>query len=159
MNSRIVATTVVLCLFWASANLRIIDLAISDRKEDQVSDQKAIEAAISEFITAYNAGDIDTVLNYYGEDLIKVRNGAAPETKADLARRVREVFEHYRSRVEVVNDEIQVSGEIAFTRGSFRLTLTPRTDGPTQTFDRRYLEIWRREKGRWLVVRAMDNVK
>lgn len=43
-----------------------------------MSDQKVIEAAIDEFITAYNAGDIAGALGYYGDDIIKVRNGAPP---------------------------------------------------------------------------------
>jgi ketosteroid isomerase-like protein len=133
---------------------------IGDLEETQVSDRKLIEEAISGFTAAYNSGDLDAVVNYYGDDLIKVRNGAPPETKADTARRIREVFEHFRSRVEVVTDEIQVHGEMAFTRGSFRVTLAPKAgDAQTQILDRRYLEIWHKNQGRWQVVRTMDNVR
>jgi ketosteroid isomerase-like protein len=128
--------------------------------EDQVSDRKLIETAISEFTAAYNSSDADRVIQYYADDLIKIRNGAPPETKPDTARRIREVFEHYRSRVEVVTDEIEVHGEMAFTSGSFRVTLAPKTGaGQTQTLDRRYLEIWRKTQGRWQVARTMDNVQ
>ncbi|HSB09993.1 MAG TPA: DUF4440 domain-containing protein [Blastocatellia bacterium] len=123
-----------------------------------MSDQKAIESAIAEFVKAYNAGDIDGVLAYYADDLIKIRNGAAAETKSDTARRVAAVFEKFRSRVDVVNDEVRTSGDIAYTRGSFRVTLTPKTGGDSQVIERRYLEIWRKENGRWVVARTMDNV-
>lgn len=123
-----------------------------------MKDEKAIELAISEFVTAYNAGDINKVLGYYGEDLVKIRNGAAPETKADTALRVASVFDKFHSQVDVVNDEIHVSGDFAFTRGTFRVTLIPKAGGDPQIIDRRYLEIWRKEGGRWLVVRTMDNV-
>lgn len=128
-----------------------------DNREDRMNDQKAIEAAISEFIRVYDAGDIDSLLNYYRDDMIKVRNGAPPENKSQLTQRLREVFSKYRSNVEVANDEIEVYGELAFTRGSFKVTLTPRDGGESQTLSRRYLEIWRKENGRWQVVRAMDN--
>ena len=124
-----------------------------------MSEQKAIEAGISEFITAYDSGDVDSILRYYGDDLIKVRTGAAPETKSDLSRRVKEVFEKYDSQVKVCNEEIEVSGDIAFTRGSFRVSYTPKAGGETQVLERRYLEIWRKEQGRWVVVRAMDNME
>jgi len=68
------------------------------------------------------------------------------------------MFEKFNSRVDVSNDEIQVAGDLSFTRGSFSVTLTPKAGGESQTVERRYLEIWQKENGRWLVVRAMDNV-
>jgi ketosteroid isomerase-like protein len=76
-----------------------------------MSDQKAIELGISEFVRAYNAGDIAKVLSYYGDDLIKIRNGAPPETKSETAERA--VFANFNTRVDVVIDEISVSGESA----------------------------------------------
>jgi len=103
-------------------------------------------------------GDIDSVLGYYGEDLIKIRYGAPAETKSETAQRVRAVFENFHSRVDVVNDEIIASGNLGFTRGSFTVTLTPKTGGESQSISRRYLEVWRKENGRWLVVRTMDNI-
>ena len=123
-----------------------------------MDDKKAIESAIAEFASAYNAGDLARLFACYGDDLIKVRNGAPPQTKAETAKRVAVVFEKFRSRVEVANEEIHVSGDLAFTRGRFRVTLTPKAGGDSQVADRRYLEIWRKERGHWLVVRTMDNV-
>jgi ketosteroid isomerase-like protein len=117
-----------------------------------------IKRAIDEFVNAYNSGDIDAVLACYGDDLVKLRQGAPPETKPEVARRVAEVFKNFHSRVDVKNEEILVAGELAFTRGSFRVTLTPKAGGESQTINRRYLELWRKENGRWLVVRTMDNV-
>lgn len=122
-----------------------------------MSDQKAIEAAIAEFVKAYNAGDLNRVLDYYTDDLIKIRQGAPAETKSETAQRVAAVFAKFHSRVDVVTDEIRASGDIAFTRGSFRVTLTPKAGGESQVIERRYLEIWRKEHGRWLVARTMDN--
>jgi uncharacterized protein (TIGR02246 family) len=123
----------------------------------QMNDQKAIDAAIAEFVSAYNAGNLEAVMDYYAPDLIKLRQGSPPETKAETAQRIKTVFDRYNSRVDVVTDEIHVSGKTAYTRGSFRVTLTPKMGGEPQTVDRRYLEIWRKENGRWLVARTMDN--
>ena len=124
-----------------------------------MNDQKAIEVAIAEFVRAYNAGNLEAVMSYYASDLIKLRQGSSRETKAETAQRVKTVFDQYNSRVDVVTDEIHVAGETAYTRGSFRVTLTLKGGGEPQTIDRRYLEIWRKEHGRWLVVRAMDNTQ
>ena len=117
-----------------------------------------IKRAIDEFIKAYNRGDIQAMLNCYGDDLVKLRQGGPPETKPEVAQRVVEVFSKFHSRVDVTVDEIVAAGEFAFTRGSFRVTLTPKAGGEPQTIDRRYLELWRKEHDRWLVVRTMDNV-
>ena len=40
-----------------------------------------------------------------------------------------------------------------------KITLTPKADGEPQTIERRYLEIWRKEDGRWRVARTMDNTQ
>jgi ketosteroid isomerase-like protein len=123
-----------------------------------MDEQGEIARAIDGFINAYNAGDLEAVLAYYGDDLIKLRHGALPETKVETAARIAAVFEQFDTRVEVVNEEIGVSGDQAFTRGTFQVTLTPKAGGESQLIERRYLEIWRRENGRWLVVRTMDNL-
>ena len=131
---------------------------MSEVTKQSLTVEEEIRRAIDEFINAYNSGDSHAMLACYADDLVKLRQGAPPETKPEVARRVAEVFDKFHSRVDVSNDEILVAGELAFTRGSFRVTLTPKAGGETQTIDRRYLELWRKENGRWLVIRTMDNV-
>jgi len=126
---------------------------------DKLNEEKTIEASISEFIRVYNAGNLEGVLAYYSDDLIKIRQGGPAETKAETAKRVAVVFDKFDSRVDVMNDEIRVSGEMAYTRGAFRVTLTPKAGGEPQIIERRYLEIWRKEDGRWRVARTMDNTQ
>ncbi len=129
------------------------------RGGNQLNEEKTIEASISEFIRVYNAGNLEGVLAYYSDDLIKIRQGGPAETKAETAKRVAGVFDKFHSRVDVTNDEIRVSGEMAYTRGTFRVTLTPKAGGEPQMIERRYLEIWRKEDGRWRVARTMDNTQ
>jgi uncharacterized protein (TIGR02246 family) len=122
------------------------------------SDAEQITRAISEFIDAYNAGDADRVAAYYADDLVKVRAGAPAEGKAETARRIKDVLARFQGHLTVHNDEITVSGDMAFTRGTLSITLVPRDgSGPTQALERRYLEVWRKDAGRWRVVRTMDN--
>jgi ketosteroid isomerase-like protein len=122
-----------------------------------MTERDEIEAAINAFIAAYNSGDLNGVLDSYDDSLIKLRQGATPETKSEVARRLARVFETFRTRVEVLNQEIEVGGDLAFSRGRFRVTLTPRAGGARRELQRRYLEIWRRRGGRWRVARTMDN--
>jgi ketosteroid isomerase-like protein len=126
---------------------------------NELNEEKTIEASISEFIRVYNAGDLEGVLAYYSDDLIKIRQGGPAETKAETAKRVAGVFDKFHSRVDVTNDEIRVAGEMAYTRGTFRVTLSPKAGGERQIIERRYLEIWLKEDGRWRVARTMDNTQ
>jgi len=123
-----------------------------------MSEHEAILAAIQAFVVAYNSGNMTELLARYDDDLVKMRQGADPESKQETARRLREVFDRFNTHVEVSNTEVVVSGDIAFTRGSFRVTLTPRDGGERQLISRRYLEIWRKRVGAWKVARTMDNV-
>jgi len=104
------------------------------RGGNQLNEEKTIEASISEFIRVYNAGDLEGVLAYYSDDLIKVRQGGPAETKAETAKRVAGVFDKFHSRVDVINDEIRVSEEMAYTRGTFRVTLTPKSGWRTSNY-------------------------
>jgi ketosteroid isomerase-like protein len=121
------------------------------------TDENQITAAIEAFVKAYNAGDAAGVLRCYGDDLVKLRQGAAAETKPETAERIERTLRLSRGRLSVSNDEIVVSGDLAYARGTFRVTLAPRADGPEEVIERRFVEIWRRRAGRWLVTRTMDN--
>jgi ketosteroid isomerase-like protein len=125
--------------------------------EADVTDQEAILRAIESFAASYNSGDLSALLSYYDDDLVKVRQGAQAESKADTERRVKDVFTRFDTKVEVENLEIEVSGDMAFTRGIFTVTLSPRDGGEAQQVVRRYLEVWRKRAGKWRVARTMDN--
>ena len=120
-------------------------------------DREQIEEAIQSFIAAYNAGDVERLLQTYAEDLIKDRLGAAAETKAALAERLAASLRENTGFLEVWNSEIEISGDLAYVRGTFRVTLTPRSGGEAMVAHRRFVEIWRKRDGRWLVTRTMDN--
>jgi ketosteroid isomerase-like protein len=141
------------CLAWLAGKLASPepDAAVPD-------DRAAILQAIEAFANAYAAGDVDVLETYYADDLVKLRQGAPPESRAQVAARIRDAFARARGRVEVDNQELEVEGDMAYTRGTFTVTLTP-LDGTSQAqqFTRRYLEIWRRRDGRWQVCRAIDN--
>jgi ketosteroid isomerase-like protein len=116
-----------------------------------------ILAASEQFRAAYEGGRIDVIAGYYTDDLVKLRHGAVPEGRDEVLDRVRTVFGEQDRRLEVTNDEIEASGDLAFVKGSFVLTLTPRAGGSRTEVRRRFIEIWRRENGAWRVSRAIDN--
>lgn len=122
-----------------------------------VSDHDQIAAGIQGFILAYNAGDLPELMSHYAEDLVKSRQGGATETKKDTAARIFQVFQTFKGQISVSTEEIVTSGDMAYTRGTFKVVLTPRQGGPDQVIERRFLEILRKQNGQWLITRTMDN--
>lgn len=121
------------------------------------TDRQAILQAIESFVASYNSGDLAALLAYYDDDLVKLRQGARAESKAETRHRVSDVFARFETRVDVENIEVETSGDLAFTRGVFTVTLSPHNGGETHHVVRRYLEVWRKRAGQWRVARTMDN--
>ena len=122
-----------------------------------MDDRDAVAQQIARFISAYNAADLDGVMQCYSADLVKTRQGAAPESYDETRERIGNVMRTFSGDLTVVNEELVVSDGLAYTRGTLRLVLTPRAGGAPQTVERRFLEVWRRENGEWRVARTMDN--
>jgi ketosteroid isomerase-like protein len=138
----------------------MLNLNAATRKESveyRMTADEEIRHAIDRFAVAYRSGDLDALLAYYSEDLIKDRAGALSEHKAQTAERIREIFATHSTDIAVTVDEIVSSGDLAFVRGSFAINLTSRSGGRTREVVRRYLEIWRHEPAGWRVFRTMDN--
>ncbi len=57
----------------------------------------------------------------------------------------------------VDTQEITILGDLAYDRGTLHVVLTPKKAGPSVIIERRFLEIWRKEDGKWKIIRAMDN--
>jgi ketosteroid isomerase-like protein len=123
-----------------------------------MTDREAIEEQIRSFVDAYNAEDIEGVMRCYSGDMLKIRHGAQPENRWDTEQRVLGVMHAFRGHLTVETHEISVAGGMAHTRGSLRIVLEPRAGGPAQEIERLFLEICRKENGRWLVTRAIDNI-
>jgi ketosteroid isomerase-like protein len=122
-----------------------------------LQDRLAISLEIARFKAAYDSGNVEAIAGCYSDSLVKLRQGAPPETKAEVIARIAAILRDYAGTVDVDNEEVDGDGDFAFTRGNFVVTLTPKAGGETKRLERRYLEIWRKEGGRWLVIRTMDN--
>jgi ketosteroid isomerase-like protein len=141
----------------ATLLLALTITVLAESPMEESDDVKQIRQSIDNFIIAYKAGNLDGILSYYSEDLIKMRQGSQPETKTQTADRVREVFRSYKTDIRVTVDEIVVSADLAYSRGAFEVTLVPKSGGETVQILRHYLEVWRKEAGTWRVLRTMDN--
>ena len=71
--------------------------------------------------------------------------------------RIQQVFARSDTDIQVAIDELIVSGDLAYARGSFQVTLTSRSSQETKTLQQRYIEVWRNEEGVWRVTRTINN--
>ena len=142
---------------WTVSVAAVGSTPLEAEEKTAASDRDQIAAATQSFIAAYNAGDLQGVMAHYTDDLVKCRQGGSTENKKDVGARMFLVFRDYAGDLYVTTDEIEVHGDVAFTRGNFRAVLTPKAGGKEQIIERRFLEVLRREDNRWLVARTMDN--
>jgi ketosteroid isomerase-like protein len=113
-------------------------------------DLAGVRAAIGDLSTAVNAGDSTAFFQILATDFEVLPPGAEP-LKADAARGLfRELFTQSSPTLDpFTNEEIQVDGDLAVQRYSFRLTLRPKAGGPPATEAGSGLHIWRRVAGKW----------
>ena len=110
---------------------------------------------------AENAGDADYFVEMMAEDaVIMAPDQPVQEGKAACASFVREVLagllEAFNRQIRYVSAEVRVIGDMAFDRGTFSFTVSPRTGGETIQETGKYLWIYSRASdGPWKVARAI----
>jgi uncharacterized protein (TIGR02246 family) len=156
MSGRIrLAWLVCLCLLaLLSTLLPASALAGNDK---QASDVAALKQRMDQWLQGYNSADVSRMMEVYADDFSQEVPGAPGLTcKHELARRLTGLFSRYDTHIVSVIDEAYVSGDMAFDRGHYTVSYTPKGGGPTLTAKGRYLEIWKRSDGVWRVYHVVE---
>ena len=120
-------------------------------------------AAINEFnrlyLKAINDGDIDSLENLTTDGHIMIASGRPPlvgkSANIDAMRRAFGMFEIDEAWAPV---ETVIDVDLAYQRGTFTVTATPKADGVSNTVTGNFLRIYRRQPdGSWRMVRDMFN--
>jgi uncharacterized protein (TIGR02246 family) len=124
---------------------------------DTTADEAALKAATQTWLTAYNAGDADTIVSLYADDAVLmpphagVANGKAA---------IREFIAKDSAGAKAAGVKLMpgaasagVNGDMGWESGSYTVT-----DGSGQTVDSgSYLSVSRKVDGKWLYIRDMYN--
>ncbi len=121
-------------------------------------DERAIRAVVTDWLSASQAGDLQTVLNLMTDDVVFLVPGQPPFGKPAFAA----MSEGMKAaRIEGTSDiqEIEVFGDVAYLRNHLRITVTPPGGGPVMHRSGPTLSILRKgADGQWRLARDANLV-
>lgn len=138
------------------ALLLILSLAgcVSPPPGSQDKDLAAIAAYNERYLQAINAGDVATLSTLTVEDHIMmipnrpILAGKASNDEANKRAATQFTIHETWEPLDTV-----VSGDLAYQRGTFNTTITPKSGGVPRTSDGKFLRVYRRQKdGSWTMV-------
>ena len=123
------------------------------------ADLAAITAFNVRYLAAINSGDMATLSALTDEDHIMLIPGRAPlvgKAANDVANG--RYFEQFNTDEKWNPVETVIDGNLAYQRGSFTSTATPKAGGAGRTASGSFLRIYRRQPdGSWRMTRDMFN--
>lgn len=120
---------------------------------DLAADEAAVRKVEQEMLAAFKAKDAAKLGGYYAEDALLAQPGQAPSVgRAAIAEALAGDMKDPAFSLDFAPDEAAASGDMAYTRGRFRVGYTnPATKKP-ENASGTYITIFRRQAdGRWLV--------
>lgn len=131
---------------------------------DARTDVRAVADILRRIESAENAGRSDDIEQMMADDaVIMVPSQPVQEGKAACAGFVREVLrgllEQFNRRITYVSAEVRIIGEVAFDRGSFSFTCSPKSGGESTNETGKYLFLYSRgAAGSWKIARVIVNL-
>jgi uncharacterized protein (TIGR02246 family) len=122
-------------------------------------DKAAIDRLREVHVAAVNAGDAAGWAACFADGGIQMPpNFGANAGKAAIQGWSKGLFGLFSCQFKLSVDEVQVSGDWAFERGRYDITLTPRSGGGSMDDNGKYITIYRRQPdGDWKIARDIWN--
>jgi uncharacterized protein (TIGR02246 family) len=117
-------------------------------------DEQAIRQLVATWMSATEAGDVETVLSLMTEDAVFLVAGRPPMHKADFAAQARAQATQPAAKFAGCNDiqEIRVMGDMAFMWTRLTVVITPPECKP-MTRAGHTLTVLIKQSGKWLLAR------
>ena len=149
--------TLMTALLAAGVFVSAVAAAVATVTGGPAGDVAALQKRIDQWLDGYNKADVAQMMDVFGDDFTMDDEGA-PGTldKAQATHIYTGMFAKYDTHIDGITDEVRVSGDMAFDRGHYTITLTPKGGGTTVVHKGHFLEVWERKDGVWKVQRLMD---
>lgn len=142
---------------WATASVLSLSACGHEASVDTAAIVDELTRSSHEIATAFNAGDIDTIVAKFAPDAVALPPDSEPARGTEAIRKLwSEASASNRSAgisVTLGDDLVRASGEIAWHSGSFAFKDAAGQDVPGG----HYLEAWENRDGKWLIVRMIWN--
>ncbi len=123
------------------------------------ADVEAINQLPATFAAALNAGDLDGILAGFTDDVVRMPpNEPAIIGKESLRSRMQANLDQNTYQLDNPPEEVQVSGDWAFARGTYTVTVTPKAGGESIQLEGKYLVVFQKQPdGSWKAARDIWN--
>ena len=122
------------------------------------ADVAAINTFNQHYLQAINAGDIHALSALTDDDHIMIAPNRAPiEGKAANDEANGRAYQQFKIDEKWMPIETVVDGNLAYQRGTFTVTATPKAGGTARSVKGNFLRIYRRQSGGWQMTRDMFN--
>jgi uncharacterized protein (TIGR02246 family) len=120
---------------------------------------RAVDGIWKEYSASLNAGDIDRWVALWTDDGVQMPPDEAPVVgKEKIRARNGAVLQKFKFDIGITNQEVQTVGDLAYSRGVYKATLTPKQGGKPIPIDGKYMTILRRQpNGSWRIHRDIFN--
>ncbi len=125
--------------------------AVAEEVVTTEADVAAIETLRADFVTAYNAEDVDKLLNLFTADAVRMPpDEPALSGTEELRGYFSSRFELADIEVSIATDETEIAGDWAFARGNFGVAVTSAAGGEPVEYTGKWINIMQRQAdGSW----------
>jgi uncharacterized protein (TIGR02246 family) len=123
------------------------------------ADAAVIRAQTDQFLAAWNAADVTGFSDMYTDDAVQLQpDGPATAGRVAILQTFTDYFNEFDAEQTAVTEEVEVFGDIGYSRGTWSLTQTPKAGGDVQARNGKWSNVQRRQAdGSWKVWRWMWN--
>lgn len=135
-------------------SLGLAACASTPASHSRAQDLAGIDAFNQRYLKAINDGDANTLIAMTVDDhIMMMPNQPIVSGKARLDAGSRRMAEQFNVHETWQPLETVIDGRLAYQRGTFSTTITPKAGGPARTTDGKFLRIYRRQQdGSWTMV-------
>lgn len=118
------------------------------------ADIAAINELYEQYVLAGTTGDLDLFMTLWMDNAIRmVQDTPAIIGREPIRAHFRAPFEQVKIDISIYGEtEVEVAGDWGFSLGNFKITYTPKEQGPKTYFDGKWLDILKRQAdGSWKI--------
>ena len=120
------------------------------------ADEEAMSKGTEAWVAAYSRGDVDAILALYAEDAVVMPPGVPAATNQESLREflTTDIATSAGTTLELGASTSGVSGDLGWHAGAFTIKDT----SGVSVGAGKYMEVWRKRDGKWLILRDMWNL-